>query len=215
MLCDCFVFPKCLVNQFKNSVDDLTRIRVIANEYLLYKYLIFRGALIYGICTTVHEHTQLHEQWTTSLLKCTNYNQMFRQLNLCDMLDITLCSVESFLGHHPCNKSSSTHAVAGWCPPNFQHVCAWHPVNSYKKTFATWRLNPRNTNTLICCMMSRNSHVKNTMQRSAYCKDSAIYMLACVHKVHNIGTANDWKQQIMLRHGFKACFEKFADISPD
>ena len=123
MLCDCFVFPKCLVNQFKNSVDDLTRIRVIANEYLLYKYLIFRGALIYGICTTVHEHTQLHEQWTTSLLKCTNYNQMFRQLNLCEMLDITLCSVESFLGHHPCNKSSSTHAVAGWCPPNFQHVC--------------------------------------------------------------------------------------------
>ena len=62
MLCDCFVFLKCLVNQSKNSVDDLTRIRVIANKYLLYKYLIFRGALIYRICTTGHEHTQLHEQ---------------------------------------------------------------------------------------------------------------------------------------------------------
>ena len=157
MLCDCFVFPKCLVNQFKNSVDDLTRIRVIANEYLLYKYLIFRGALIYRICTTVHEHTQLHQQWTTSLLKHRNYNQIFRQLNLCDMLDITLSSVESFLGHHATNLHLHMQLLDD-VHQTFNIFVRWHPVKSYKKTFARWRLNLRNT--FVVWMMSRNSHVK-------------------------------------------------------
>ena len=146
MLCDCFVFSKCLVNQFLNSVDDLTRIRVIANEYLLYN-LWYSEVHWFIEYAQLHEHTQLHEQWTTSLPKHRNYNQIFRQLNFCDMPGHCIVFSWEFPGHHPCNKSLSTHAVARWCPPNFQHInfVRWHPVNSHKKTFARWCLNLRNT----------------------------------------------------------------------